>query len=280
MSIYVTADVAKINIRQLLNNNADSYNSTIERLASGIKYNSTSDDPIGSSQATKISFQISANYVVKSNVSTGQNMLSIAGATEDEVLNSLAQVRDLCMQALNGTYSSNDKNAILEDIRSELSNIDSLADDTKYNGSTLLNGSSKNLKIQIGTSSSQTMTLSDAFINVHCSQIGGDIRIPVTVTGENWTDINKYLDKIDLAIKGVTSSSTSIGGYQNRLENTLADLQNSSNNLTQGRSVISDTDVAEESANLVKYQILEQASASVLVQANQSSSMVLSLLNV
>lgn len=280
MSIYVTADMAKINIQYSLNDSVNSYQKTLEKLSSGYKYTSTSDNPIGISQAVKMTVQTSATREAISNVNTGQSLLSTAGSGQEEVIQNLQRIRDLCTQAENGTYSASDKDAILADIRSELQNIDSIAEATNFDGIKLLNGNSSNLKLQIGINSTSTMEVGEALIDVHCSQIGGDIRIPNTTTGENWTDISGYVEKIDSAISTLIQKDSIIGGYQARMENSLNNLDTSKTNLTRGKSVILDADIAEESANIVKYQILQQSSASILTQANQSSSFVLNLLNI
>lgn len=282
MSIYLTADIAKLNIQHELNKNTNSYQKTIERLSTGSKYTKTADAPMASSQATKMQVKISATKEAISNVAIGQDLLATASANQEKAIETLQKIRDLCLQAENGTYSSSDKDAILEEIRSNLESIDLSASSTNFNGQKLLDGSSSNLKLQIGPNSTNTMEVGDALINVHCSQLGGDIRIPTTTTGESWTttDISNYADKINLALTTLIETNCTLGGYQNRLSNTLVNLQTSSTNLTQGKSVISDADIAAESADLVKYQILQQSAASVLTQANQSSSFVLSLLNI
>jgi len=282
MSVYLTADIAKINIQHELNKNTNSYQKTIERLSSGTKFTKTADAPMASSQATKMEVKISATKKSTSNVYLGQDLLTTASANQEKTIETLQSIKDLCLQAANGTYSSSDKNAILEEIRSNLASIDLSASSTDFNGAKLLNGSCSNLKLQIGPNSTNTMEVGDALINVHCSQLGGDIRIPAATTGETWTaaDVSNYTDKINLALTTVIGTNCTLGGYQNRLSNTLVNLETSSTNLSQGKSVISDADIAAESADLVKYQILQQSAASVLTQANQSSSFVLSLLNI
>lgn len=280
MSIYTTPYVAKINITAMLENSTTSYQKTLERLSSGVKYTCTADDPIGASQVVNINAEMSSSNVVASNIGIGQDLLSTANGGQEAVVESLQEIKTLCMQALNGTYSSSDKDAILQDLRSQLASIDAVANTTTFNGASLLDGSSSNLTLQIGTSSTATMDVGSALINVHCSQIGGDIRIPSTTTGANWTNIQGYMGKVDAALADLTVMSSTVGGYLNRLDNSLTNIGVANINLTQARSVLADTDVAAESANLVQSQILQQVSASLLSQANQSSSLALNLLKV
>lgn len=284
MSIYLSSGVANIHLQSFLNDSTTSYQKTMERLSSGCKFTTVGDDPLGVSKTARIESRISANATAKSNVELGADLLTIAEDNQDLVISDLQRIRDLCEQAANGTYTSSDKDDILDEIKQRLSNIDNIADSTKFNRISLLDGSSSNLTLQIGATATDTMDIGSALINVHVSQLGldtnKDLRLDDTVTGASWThaDIGAYMDKIDSAINQLTGTEAQIGGYITRLDAKTVTLTSMNTNLTENKSIISDTDIAEASADLIKYQILQESTASILIQANQVPSMAMQLL--
>lgn len=285
MSTYVTIGGATTYIQNLLNKNTNAYQHTMDKLATGTKFSSIGDDPVGLSLSAKLSVELNSNDRADANVKLGKDMLSVAEDGQSSVVSDLQRIRDLCVQAANGTTTVDDRNAILQEIFTRLDDINNIAESKAFNGIKLADGTTKTLSLQIGTNSSASIEVGTAFIDVHVSQIGGDLRLidPVTeepLTAETWTDINAYKDKVDAAINELTNSMTQIGGFINRLDTASNVLSTTKVNLTDQRSVIADADVAETSADLIKYQILQSASVSVLTQANQSTTAVLSLFQI
>lgn len=285
MSINLTYDVANIRIQSYLDNSTTSYQKTIERLSSGSKFTTVGDDPIGVTRTARLTSRITANDRALSNVELGEDLLNMAESNQELVISDLQRIRDLCLQAATGTYSNKDKDDILQEIKLRLTNIDNIAETTKFNNIQLLNGDSSNMSLQVGTTASSTFEVGSALINVHVSQLGvdtnKDLRIEDTVTGDTWTttDIHTYLDKIDSAINQLTGTTVQIGSFLNRLDNIQSSLSSMKEKLINNKSIISDVDVAEASADLVKYQVLQDASTSILTQANQIPSMALNLLD-
>lgn len=284
MSINLTTGVVNVHLQSYLENSTNSYQKTMEQLSSGSKFTSIGDSPLGVTQTAMLSFRISANTQAQSNVKVGSDLLAMTEDNQGLVISDLQRIRDLCEEAANGTYSTTDKDAILGEIKSRLTNIDNLATSTKFNDISLLDGSNTNLSLQVGDNASSSIEIGSALINVHVSQLGTgtnqDLRLDDTVTGTTWThdDINKYMDKIDSAINQLTGTAAKIGGYINRLDAKTDSLTSLKMNMTDDKSIISDTDVASASADLVKYQILQEACTSIMTQANQVPSMALSLL--
>lgn len=264
-----------------LNNATDNYNRSMSRLSSGNKYTSIAEAPVKITNSRYMEVEISANKQADSNVQQGQDLLAVVDSTQEGVISNLQRIRDLCTQAANDTYSSSDKSAILTEIKQRLQQIDSTASSTEFNGIKLFNGKISSLNIQTGLTSNDTIDIGNAFTNLYVSQLGGDIRIPDTVTGSNWThdDINKYADKVDTAITDLSHNCAISGGFTNRLESLDQTLTVTNQSLSSGHSTLTDTDFAAESANIVKYQILQQASATILVQANQINGTALGLLS-
>lgn len=287
MTIYLSAQIASIQMQDYLNRSSTSYQKTMEQLSSGDRITSVGDDPVALTQSRKFDIEISGNNQASTNIGIGQDILNIADSTQQEVISSLQRIRDLCVQSSNETYISTDKDSVLDEIRQRLATINNMADTTNYNNVKLFNGSVTSLKIQTGLTSSNTIEIGPAFTDLHTNKLGeivpadGGINIGAGVTGANWTtdDIHKYMDKIDTAITDLTHNCAISGGYMNRLSSTSDNLNTMTNNLTQSRSTIIDTDVAEASSDLVKYNILQEATTSILVQANQIPETVLSLLH-
>jgi len=297
MSVVVSTNIASLRAQTNLTTNTDAYQKAMQQLSSGSKINSASDDAAGLSISESIKTQINGGSQALSNIQTAKNLMAIAEGGEVTVTSHLQRIRALCVQAANETYTATDKNNILQEIKQRLADITNIADSTTFNGVKLLNGATapattKSLSIQMGANSNPTVNSIDigpALTDVHTSILGGGptvvegykgIIIPDTTTGATWTtqDIRNYMDKLDTAIGSLTSSRALLGAYGNRLDATSSNLTTMNQNLTETNSRILDTDVAESSSNMIKYQILQQTSASILAQANQLPSIALKLL--
>lgn len=289
MSITLSAQVSTGHICNVLFKNTDKYQQSLEQLSTGVKFLHTGDDPIAATQSIALTNQISATAQSLSNIGVGGDLLNIAADGQQQVISSLQRIRDLCIEASNETYSATDKDSILAEIRQRLSSIDDIADNTTFNGHTLLDGSCSStsahpLTLQTGANSASRLDISSALINVHVSQLGTgalmDLRIGAGVNGTNWTTtaIGAYIDKIDSAMPQLIDASAETGSYINNIKRCAAGLDSMTNDMIASRSVIADTDVAQVSADVVKYQILQQASVSILTQANQMKQLTYSLI--
>lgn len=279
MSIYIKFGSVSTYLQSILERQTTSYQKSMDQLSSGNKYNSVGDNPISVCTSAKLGVKISANDMAASNVKVGENMLTMAEESQDNVISNLERIRDLCVQAATGTYTSEDKEGLLKELRARLSYIDSAAESTNFNTINLMDGSGSSIFLQIGVSSDATMDVGDALIDVHPETL--NIDLDDTVTGETWTtdDIKTYMDSVDNAVDTLLASRAKLGGYLNRLDFVSGTLSVMGDNLAENKSLISDADVAESSADMVRYQILQEASASILTQANQVPSWALKLLN-
>lgn len=279
MSIYIKAGSTITHLQDILARQTTSYQKSMEQISSGNKYTSVADDPISVCESAKLAVKISSNEQAASNVEVSKNMLTMAEEYQEDISSNLMRIRDLCIQAANEAYSSDDKDLILKELRARLNYIDSTADTANFNGINLLNGDSADIFLQIGASSDATMDVGDALIDVHTDALG--IYLDDSVTGKTWTneDIQSYINSIDAATTTLLGTNAKLGGYLNRLDFVSGTLANMGANLVENKSLISDTDVAEASADMVRYQIMQEASASILMQANQVPSWALQLLN-
>lgn len=265
-------------LQNYLDIHTNDYQDTMDKLSTGNKYTNTKDNPVAVCDSAKLAVKINTNNTANSNVELGNDVLTLAEESQGTIISSLTRINDLCVQILNDAYSTDDKNSILEEIKARLDSIDSLANGTAFNDIKLLDGSADSLTLQVGTRSNDTIVVGSALIDATTE--GLDINLDDVHSIDDWPteDIQDYKTKLETATGTLINSSSKLGAYQNRLTFVSDTLTSVNNNLTQKKSVISDADVAEESANLIKYQILQQASVSIFTQANQVSSMALSLI--
>lgn len=286
MTGYLTTGITTIKVNSYIDNYTDAYNKNMMQLSSGNIVTKMGDDPMATANSDAYQLTIQGNKQAISNMQIGENLLNTVEGTEQNVINSLQRIHDLCTEAANETYSPSDKQGIVDEINQRLADFDRIADNTNFNTINLFDGSQKSLKIQTSTKSGASIDIGDALVNLHASSLGsvtpgdGGITLP-GVTGANWTStqINTYADKIDNVISYLTTASSKCGSYINRLDSQIDTVQNTNLNLTNEKSAIMDTDVASASADLVKYQIGQQVATSILAQANQIPEYALNLLS-
>jgi flagellin len=266
-----------------LNKSQSALGSAIQRLSSGLRINSAKDDAAGQAIANRFTANIKGLTQAARNANDG---ISIAQTTEgslNEINNNLQRIRELTVQAYNGTNSSDDLNSINAEIKQRLDEIQRVADQTQFNGIKVLNGSSTSgIAIQVGANDNETISISgtDARVNTLLSgttaiSSGG---LNVVTSGGVTTVTSGALAEIDAAINNVDKMRSDLGAIQNRFESTIANLNNTITNLSASRSRIEDADYAVEVSNMTRAQILQQAGTAVLAQANQVPQTMLSLL--
>ena len=261
-----------------------SLNQAIERMTTGYKINHAKDNAAGYSIATNWNTQLGSLDVAADNAATGADMLTTLEDTYSLVSSHLQRVRDLTEQAANGTYGSDSLKAIQSEITARLDEVDRIAANCEFNGLKMMDGSMKDINLQVGLYSSP-----DSQITLDSSLFKkGDIK---SLFGEDkdvvaskcagltkGTTASSMLDKIDSVINEISARTTTLGAAQNRIESAVESISVQSENITSSLSTLRDADVAEESSNYIKAQILQQASATLLATANQTPSIALNLL--
>lgn len=283
MSVIVNTNVPSLIAQNNLAKNTTALERAMQQLSSGSRINTASDDAAGLSIAEGMKIQINGNTRAKSNIEDGKNLLAVAEGGIVTVQDHLQRIRELCVQASNETYSDDQKDNMLVEIKQRLADIDTITATAKFNEVPLLDGTRTQLFLQVGAYSDATVNAIDiapALSDVHTSVLGGDIRIPATTTGATWTTdvIHNYMDQLDVASTQLTSNRALLGAYGNRLQSTSDNLTIMNQNLEQSKSRITDADIAVASSEMVKNQILQQTSASILSQANQLPSIAMKLL--
>lgn len=282
MSLTVNTNMQALKIQSNLSSATTKMNNAMERMSSGSKINSAKDDAAGLAVSTTLQKTIGASKVATDNVKIGADLLMTAEGTLDVIMSNLVRVRDLTEQSANGTYSQTDKQGIASEVNARLTEIIALAGQCTFNGVGLFGGTAatSGITLQAGISNTDTITLSPTiFAGFTSISIGSvDLSGLSAQVNTGGTAASAYLASLDTAITNITGVQTTIGAAQNRLEAVLDGLDIQQTNLTSALSTIKDADVAAESANYVKTQILQQASASLLVQANSSPQIALTLI--
>ena len=278
MAITVNTNMQAMRIQQNLSNATDRMDTAMERMSSGSRINQAKDDAAGFAVATSLKTIISGSQVASNNVAMGNDVLSTVEGTLDVVERNLARIRDLTEQAANGTYSEGDLSAIASEVQARLDQIDALANSASFNGKKLLdNSQSLGITLQVGTSSSDSLQLSGSiFQSINITGIKTDLAASITA-GVSST-IAGYLDSVDSVLNDVVTRITDIGAFENRLEAVLDGLEVQMTNMSSALSTIQDADVAKESSAYVQEQILQSASATLLVQANSAPQIALTLI--
>ena len=282
MALVVNTNVTSNVVQRNLTSANSSVNKSIERLSTGFKINRASDDAAGLAIAQGFKSQSSGTLVAKDNTQHGINLLQTAEGDLDVIQENLQRIRDLAVQAANGTYSTSEKAMLANEVKARISEINRLASVSTFSSINLLDGTAgSGLVLQVGANSGENnqLNISDALINAKAEALSTDLTdTAVDAAFKTSNGANEYISKIDEAIDKVSSSRSKIGAYQNRLESTLDSLDVRYENMASSLSTIQDTDVASEAAELTKSQILQNVSVSLLAQANQNPSIALNLI--
>lgn len=268
--------MASLSTQRLFNNLSTQVNKSLEKLASGYRINHASDDAAGLVLSEHINSQIRGQTMAQSNIQQGLSMLNIADGSVQTMFEHLQTLRDIATEAANGTTT--DFTALNAEFTATVAAINSLSTNTEFNNQSLLNGSisgGAGLNIQIGANSGDTINIQSAFANASSASLG----IALGSIASN-ADGTTLLGQVTTAIDNLGVIAANIGGYQNRLENQNTYLDTSIENLTASYNTIRRTDTASEMANLTQLQVLQEASAAMVAQANLQSSLVLRLMGI
>ena len=282
MTLTINTNMASLTVQHNMDKATKSLNQSIERMTTGYKINQAKDDAAGYSVMTKMDTNLRSTSVCQNNVAMGSSLLSTLENNYDIMIEHMQRIRDLTEEAANGTYGADSLTAINAEIEARFTEIDRIAAVTEYNGKPLMTGGGAiNIQVGIDSSANSTITLAAAlFADAKTKTIIGKsaTEYKALITTPNTANIKTALDAIDAGLTDITSRQTNIGAYQNRLDSAAEALTVQYDNLTSSLSTVRDTDVASESSNFIKAQILQQASASLLTTANQTPSIALNLI--
>ncbi len=285
MAIIVNTNLSALKTQANLNSATNGLNKALERMSTGLKINSAKDDAAGLYVATKINTQIRGNKVAQDNISTASNVLSTAEGDLNTILEHLNRVRDLAVQASNSIYDADSMAAMSKEVEARLDEIDRVANVSNFNGLKLLAGAGAagdkltSLRVQVGANQelpANRIMVEDVFGDT--TSAGLLIESTSVAAFQTSTAAAAYITTIDNAIKNVANKKSSIGAYQNRLDAALESLTTTIENATAAKSTIMDADIAKESMEYTRQQILQQTSSALLAQANQLPAIALNLI--
>jgi flagellin len=284
MAISIINNVSSLNSQRNLTKTTNALTSNFAKLSSGMRINTAGDDAAGLAISERMKSQMRSLSQAERNANDGASLLQTAEGALNENSGILIRMRELAMQAANGTLGASETDALQTEFKQLTDEIDRIANVTEFNGKKLLDGSAADgITFQVGIGTGDNDKITAKIDTMTAASYGKDpdgatINLAELAIGGDDGDPSKALDTIDKAIAANSSTRASIGATQNRLAVTVSNLQSANTNLAAANSRIRDVDVAEESASMTKNNILSQAGVAVLSQANQLPSMALSLL--
>ncbi len=275
MGLRVNTNVMSLNAQRELFSVTERLSGNYKRLSSGLRISTGSDDAAGLGISERMRAQIRSYQQASRNAQDGVSLVQTAEGALAEVNSNLVRMRELAIQAANGTLNTGDRLAVDNEFQQLIDEIDRIASTTDFNGIPLLNDTTGLVtkEIQVGTEKDETVIIS----MVDMTEVG----LGLSASTFNLTSVSSAADALDIldtAIDSVTNARSDLGATQNRLQSSLRSTQVATENLSASESRIRDVDVASETADLTRNSILQQAAASVLAQANAQPQLALSLL--
>ena len=287
MSMVVQHNMTAANSNRQLGVTTSAQAKSTEKLSSGYKINRAADDAAGLTISEKMRSQVRGLTQASANAQDGISCVQTAEGALNEVHSMLQRMNELAIKGANGTNTTADMEAIRMEMSALVTEIDRVKSTTSFNTQNLLDGSfssGKQKTLQVGAASGQEIqiVISDlSSTKILGSTAVNSMKSAATATskgGATQSKMKSYISAITKAIASISKQRSALGAVQNRLEHTIANLDNVVENTTAAESRIRDTDMASEMVNFSKNNILAQAGQSMLAQANQSNQGVLSLL--
>ncbi|MGB6189683.1 MAG: flagellin [Aeromonas molluscorum] len=293
MAMFINTNTSSLNAQRNLMNTSKSLDTSYTRLASGLRINSAKDDAAGLQISNRLTSQVNGLDQGNRNANDGISLAQTAEGAMDEVTGMLQRMRTLAQQSANGSNSAKDREALQKEVDQLGSEINRISQDTTFAGTKLLDGSYAG-NFQVGADANQTIgfSLSQAGgfsisgIATAVSASGGAAVGSIFTSGStvggisisSQSNAQDVLGAVDAMLEVVDGKRAELGAVQNRLDSTIRNQSNISENVSAARSRIRDADFATETANMTKQNILQQAASSILAQANQRPQSALQLL--
>ncbi|NKX31152.1 flagellin FliC [Alteromonadaceae bacterium A_SAG1] len=280
MSMFVNTNVSSLNAQRQLFDVSNSLSTSFERLSSGFRINSAADDAAGLQITDRMTSQVQGLNQAVRNANDAISLSQTAEGALSETTTALQRIRTLAIQSQNGINSSADRVALQKEVSALRTEISRISTTTQFAGVNILSGDFS-AKFLVGANAGQTISVNLSSPTLTRAGVNGFSATGLGITG---TDVlssdnaSSMLAKIDTAISAVGGLRADLGALQNRFQSTIRNLSNISENVSAARSQIKDTDFATETANLTRNQIIQQASTTVLSQANQRPQAALQLL--
>ena len=295
MAVVINTNVDALKIQNLLNSSTNKMSSTMQKMSSGLQILSAKDDAAGTVISAKMDVQLNGNKIAQKNVQNANALLSTAEGNLDVIADNVSRIRDLTLQAKNGTYSSDEIKAMQDEVDQRIAEIDRISKSAEYSSLKLFGGdlADNGATFQVGADAGANNTIvasGELFKSVEFSALTGASKFNLSDIanvqyGQNDkaepTEANAYdkaIQALDEAINDISNRKSIIGSAGNRMDSALQTLTTQYENLSSAKSIITDADIAAEASTFVQNQILQQVSTSLLSQANQAPSIALSLI--
>jgi flagellin len=271
MALRINTNIASLKAQQNLDRVSERLSGNYQRLSSGLRITRAADDAAGLGLSERLRSKILSYGQSGRNTQDGISLVQTAEGALQETGNLLNRIRELAVQAANGTLGATERTTINNEVQALILEVNRIATTTEFNGVRLLDGSSASSTIQVGINSGDTIVV--GLQNATTATLGVAAIATLTVAGSN-----AALTAVDTAIGTVNTARGNLGSSQNRLQSAFNTIQTARENLTASESRIRDVDFAAETADLTRNSILQQAAMSVLQQANTQPQIALSLL--
>ena len=292
MSVVINTNVDALKIQNILSGATNKLSDSMQRMSSGLKINSAKDDAAGTVISARMYVQLDGNQICQNNIQNGNALLSTAEGNIDVILDNVTRIRDLTLQAKNGTYSTSEIQAIQKEVKERLAEIDRVSNSSKFSQLSLFEDTglqTNGITFQVGQNADtgdKTDNIitadKDIFQSVKFSALtdidGAFNLVSIKAGTGSYSNFNVALTKLDDAIDDLSARKSLIGSAQSRLGSALDTLTTQYSNLSSAKSIITDSDIAAEASQFTQNQILQQVSTSLLAQANQAPSVALSLI--
>jgi flagellin len=275
MALVINTNVAALNAQRNLGTTQRGLNTSMQRLSSGLRINSAKDDAAGLAISDRMTSQIRGLNQAIRNANDGISMSQTAEGALAESTNLLQRMRELAIQSANDTNTAQDRASLNAEFVQLQAEIDRIATTTQFNNQNVLDGTfaTTGAIFHVGANANQTISITIATADA--------VTLGVDAASIDITDranANLAIADIDTAIMDIDSIRSGLGAVQSRIESTIANLSNVSENISAARSRVLDADIAMETSAMTRANILQQAGVAVLAQANQTPALALQLL--
>ncbi len=283
MALVVNTNISALNAQRNLSTTNSQLATSLQRLSSGLRVNSAKDDAAGSAIAEGLTSAIRGGNQAMRNANDGISVGQTAEGALGQVANNLQRIREIAVQASNGSISDTNRSQLQKEVDQLTQEISRIVQTTEFNGTKLLSGAST-ITFQVGFSGSSDNQVSVTTSNLAQSGSAGLNSYNSTLTSTGTIDVTTSgnasgaITKLDADISQIANIRATFGSVQNRFEAVVSNLQNYVENLSASKSRITDADFAAETAQLTRNQILQQAGTSILAQANTLPQSALTLL--
>jgi flagellin len=278
MGLRIATNVSSLTAQRHLRDTRRLLDQSLERLSSGYRINRAGDDAAGLAISEKLRAKVQGMMQAQRNANDGVSLIQVAEGGLNEVQTILVRLRELGVQAASDTIGPQERRYLDEEYQTLKEELDRIANSTEFNGTTLLDGTGGSLDFQVNTGGLNLLGVDRISFNAFKLDVNVD-KLGLEELGvKTKFDAQRSLSQIDSAIEEVSSVRGELGALENRLVSTVKNISVSVENLSAARSRIKDVDIADETAEMTKHNILMQAGVSVLTQANNVPKLALSLL--